>query len=101
MDTPLSFGELADRYEQGRANLAGALKSVLTPHPSLGNDTGRFVAIKNKTGDIVTFDRKGALYRMSRIKVGKRRGEKQTKNVSTSITAGAFVVVRPGVRSWR
>ena len=80
MDTPLSFGELADRYEQGRANLAGALKSVLTPHPSLGNDTGRFVAIKNKTGDIVTFDRKGAIVPYVPHQGGKKTRRKANKN---------------------
>ena len=78
MDTPLSFGELAVRYEQGRANLAGALKSVLTPHPSLGNDTGRFVAIKNN-GDIVTFDQKGAIVPYVPHQGGKKTRRKANK----------------------
>jgi hypothetical protein len=85
MEPQLSFGELALRYDQGRNKLAQSFKSVLTPHPSLGDDTGRFVA-NTKTGSIVTFDKNGAIVPYVPHQGGKktRRKANQTRKHSNT-----------------
>lgn len=82
--TPIKWNEYqALRYDQGRKNLAQSFKSVLTPHPSLGGDTGRFVA-NTKTG-IVTFDKNGAIVPYVPHQGGKNTRRKANKKPPTTV----------------
>ena len=78
MQKPLSFGELAERYEQGRTDLINQVSSFLT-HTEPGDQTGRAVFVHPKTGKHMTFDALGRLMPYVPHQGGKKTRRKANK----------------------
>jgi hypothetical protein len=83
MQKPLSFGELAARYEQGRTDLINQVSSFLT-HTEPGDQTGRAVFKHHKTGKLVTFDELGRLVPYKGGKKTRRKANKKRKHSNNS-----------------